>query len=64
MWGHQLGNQWGHQWGSGMTGMTTTPGVVTTVTLNANQETVIDLATANLPLRELERYPGRGLAVS
>ncbi|XP_046578039.1 ATP-dependent RNA helicase A-like [Haliotis rubra] len=68
-WGHGLGQQWGQpwgqQWGQGSwgTGTTTTPGVVTSVTLSTNQETVVDLASANLPFRELERYGGRGMAL-
>ncbi len=69
-WGHGLGQQWGQpwgqQWGQGSwgTGTTTTPGVVSSFTLTTNQETIVDLGTANLPFRELERYAGRGLAVS
>ncbi|XP_046578034.1 glycine-rich cell wall structural protein 2-like [Haliotis rubra] len=68
-WGQGLGQQWGQpwgqQWGQGSwgTGTTTTPGVVSSVTLTTNQETIVDLGTANLPFRELERYGGRGLAV-
>ncbi|XP_046578036.1 glycine-rich cell wall structural protein-like [Haliotis rubra] len=68
-WGQGLGQQWGQpwgqQWGQGSlgTGTTTTPGVVSSVTLTTNQETIVDLGTANLPFRELERYGGRGLAL-
>ncbi|XP_067678978.1 putative per-hexamer repeat protein 5 [Haliotis asinina] len=68
-WGQGFGQQWGHpwgqQWGQGSwgTGTTATPGVVTSVTLTTNQETNVDLGTANLPFRELERYGGRGLAL-
>ncbi|XP_071119561.1 uncharacterized protein [Haliotis cracherodii] len=59
-WGQQWGQGWGQSWG---TGTTTTPGVVTSVTLSTNQETVIDLASANLPFRQIERYGGRGMAL-
>ncbi|XP_046361711.1 fibroin heavy chain-like [Haliotis rufescens] len=59
-WGQQWGQGWGQSWG---TGTTTTPGVVTSVTLTTNQETVIDLGSANLPFRQLERYGGRGMAL-
>ncbi|XP_067679200.1 uncharacterized protein [Haliotis asinina] len=68
-WGHGLGQQWGQPWGqqwgqgSWSTGTTTTPGVVTSVTLTTNQETNVDLGTANLPFRELERYGGLGFAL-
>ncbi|XP_067679236.1 spidroin-1-like [Haliotis asinina] len=68
IWGQRLGHQWGQGLGQGWgqslgTGTTTTPGVVTSVTLSTNQETVLDLSSANLPFRELERYGGRGFAL-
>ncbi|XP_071119385.1 isoniazid-induced protein IniB-like [Haliotis cracherodii] len=59
-WGQPLGQGWGQSWG---TGTTTTPGVVTSVTLTTNQETIVDLGSANLPFRQLERYGGRGMAL-
>ncbi|XP_071119566.1 ATP-dependent RNA helicase glh-2-like [Haliotis cracherodii] len=59
-WGQQWGQGWGQSWG---TGTTTTPGVVTSVTLTTNQETIVDLGSANLPFRQLERYGGRGMAL-
>ncbi|XP_046361717.2 glycine-rich cell wall structural protein 1-like [Haliotis rufescens] len=64
----QWGQPWGQQWGQGLgqswgTGTTTTPGVVTSVTLSTNQETIIDLASANLPFRQIERFGGRGMAL-
>ncbi|XP_046561607.1 glycine-rich cell wall structural protein 1-like [Haliotis rubra] len=62
--GHGLRNLWSNPWSNTFgTASSNTQGVATTVTLSTNQETVVDLASANLPFRDLNLYGGRGLGL-
>lgn len=73
VWRQGFGQLFGQQWGQGFrgpwgqifgAGTITQPGVVADVTLAANRDQTLDMASLNLPFRDLERYAGRGLAVS
>ncbi|XP_046578040.1 shematrin-like protein 2 [Haliotis rubra] len=57
-WGRGFGKPWGQIFG---TGRVTRPGVVADVTI-ANGGRTLDVASLNLPFRDLERYAGRAFA--
>ncbi|XP_067687699.1 putative per-hexamer repeat protein 5 [Haliotis asinina] len=62
--GHGLRNLWSNPWSNTFgTASSNTQGVAATVTLSTNQEQVVDLASANLPFRDLNLYGGRGLGL-
>ncbi|XP_046361719.1 uncharacterized PE-PGRS family protein PE_PGRS24-like [Haliotis rufescens] len=72
VWRQGFGQLFGQQWGQGFrgpwgqifgAGTITQPGVVADVTLAANRDQTLDVASLNLPFRDLERYAGRGLAL-